>query len=53
MTIKQLNSEYAKVMLKAANAVGRKESVSLLRKAASIRKRIFDIEHEYPLIHNG
>ena len=40
MTTKQLNKEYASVMLKADRAVGRKEAVSLLHRADSIRKRI-------------
>ncbi len=40
MTEKQLKKEYAKVMLKADKAIGRKEVVSLLHKAASIRKKL-------------
>jgi len=38
MTRKQLNKEYASVMLKANRAVGRKEAVSLLHRADAIRK---------------
>jgi len=35
--MKKINKKYAEVMLQADNAVGRKEVVSLLKKAAMIR----------------
>ena len=54
MTKKQLNKEYTKVMMKAEEAIGRKAAVSLLRKADSIRKKLYEIDQlEFPLIHNG
>ena len=37
MTKEQLNKEYAKIMVKAEKANGRKEVVSLLHKADRIR----------------
>ena len=37
MIKEQLNNEYAKIMMKAQNANGRKEAVSLLHKADRIR----------------
>ena len=37
MTKEQLNKEYAKIMIEAEKANGRKESVSLLHKAGRIR----------------
>ena len=49
----QLNKEYAKVMLKAQEAQGRKEAMSLFKKARLIRKELCLEEAEYPLIHNG
>ncbi len=51
MSTKQLNKEYANVMLKAARAVGRKEAVSLLHKADSIRKRMAERNLEPTEIH--
>ncbi len=42
MTKKQLNKEYESVMLKADRAFGRKEVVSLLHRAESLRKRMND-----------
>ena len=45
MTKRQLNKEYADVMLKADKAVGRKEAVSLLHRADSIRKKLHKVEH--------
>ena len=52
MTITQLNKEYAKVMLEAQDAQGRKEAMSLLKKARSIRKELNHDEAEHPLIHS-
>ncbi|WP_320664325.1 hypothetical protein [Prochlorococcus sp. MIT 1223] len=40
MNQSKLNKEYAKVMHKANNAVGRKEAVSLLHRADRIRTEI-------------
>ena len=40
MTRTQLNIEYEKVMLEADKAVGRKEAMSLFKKARSIKKKI-------------
>ena len=40
MSKKQLNTEYAKLMTKAEKAYGRKETISLLRKADRIRTAI-------------
>ena len=45
MTKRQLNKEYADVMLEADKAVGRKEAVSLLHRADSIRKKLHKAEH--------
>ena len=45
MTRRQLNKEYADVMLKAGKAIGRKEAVSLLHRADSIRKKLHKVEH--------
>ena len=44
MTKKQLNKEYDSLMVKAERAVGRKEAVSLLHRADSIRKRMNEKE---------
>ena len=40
MITDQLNNEYAKIMIKAENANGRKEAVSLLHKADRLRTAI-------------
>ncbi len=48
MKTKQLNKEYDTVMYQADKAIGRKEAISLFRKAESIRKKIYAKE-EYPL----
>ena len=45
MTKKQLNKEYVDIMLKADKAVGRKEAVSLLHRADSIRKKLRKVEN--------
>ncbi len=37
--MKKINKKYAEIMLKADNAVGRKEVVSLLKKAATIMSK--------------
>ncbi len=47
----QLNKEYSKVMLKAAKATGRKETMNLYKKARLIRKELHLDEPEYPAIH--
>ena len=44
MAQRQLNKEYVDIMLKADKAVGRKEVVSLLHKADSIRKKLHDLD---------
>tara|TARA_Y100001968_G_scaffold333938_1_gene401433 strand:+ start:12627 stop:12794 length:168 start_codon:yes stop_codon:yes gene_type:complete len=45
MTQRQLNKEYREIMLKADQAVGRKEAVGLLHKADSIRKKLRIVDH--------
>ena len=40
MTKGQLNIEYVKIMTKADRAIGRKEALSLLRRADRIRNQI-------------
>ena len=52
MTTKQLNKEYAKTMLEAAEALGRRETMELYKKARSIKKRLYENEHDYYLTHN-
>jgi len=52
MTEKQLNKEYAKVMRKAQDAVGRKEGVGLLHKADSIRKKMQGSEKKYVMSYS-
>ena len=37
--MKKINKKYTEIMLQANNAVGRKEVVSLLKKAASIMSK--------------
>ena len=37
--MKKINKKYAEIMLQADNAVGRKEVVSLLKKAATIMSK--------------
>ena len=37
--MKKVNKKYAEIMLQADNAVGRKEVVSLLKKAAMIKTK--------------
>ncbi len=44
MTHRQLNKEYVDIMRKADKAIGRKEAVSLLHKADSIRKKLHAID---------
>ncbi len=53
MTQAQLNEEYEEIMLEAQEAIGRKDAVSLLRKADKIRKKLYQVQPEYPLLHNG
>ena len=40
--MKKINKKYAEVMLQADNAVGRKEVVSLLKKAAMIMSKSYE-----------
>tara|TARA_Y100001968_G_C19435028_1_gene759142 strand:+ start:2432 stop:2599 length:168 start_codon:yes stop_codon:yes gene_type:complete len=42
MRKKQLNNEYDLLMLKADQAIGRKEVVRLLHRAASLRQKLSD-----------
>ena len=42
MIKEQLNDEYAKIMIKAEKASGRKEAVSLLHKADRIRTELIN-----------
>jgi len=51
MIKKKVNSEYEKVMLEAEKAVGRKEAISLFKKARSIKKRVYQEQLENPLFH--
>tara|TARA_Y100001968_G_scaffold311820_1_gene334315 strand:- start:1034 stop:1189 length:156 start_codon:yes stop_codon:yes gene_type:complete len=44
MIKKKLNKEYADTMLKASKAIGRKEAISLLHRADSIRKKLSKID---------
>ena len=53
MTKKQLTKEYERTMLEAEAAVGRKDAVHLLHKADRIRKKLYQVQPEYPLLHNG
>ena len=53
MPTKQLNNEYSKTMQEAAKAYGRRETMELYKKARSIRKTIYEVEPESPLLHNG
>ena len=41
MTKTQLRNEYELIMLQAEKAVGRKEAMSLFKKARSIKKKIY------------
>ncbi len=47
----QLNKEYSKVMLKAAKAAGRKETMNLYKKARLIRKELHLDEPDYPVMN--
>ena len=53
MTKTELKKEYADVMLQADHASGRRETMDLYKEARSIKKKLSEDEHEYPLIHNG
>ena len=53
MTKTQLNKEYSKTMQEAAKASGRRETMELYKKARSIKKKLYENESDYPLIHNG
>ena len=52
MSKKKLNNEYEKLMLEAEKAVGRKEAISLFKKARSIKKKIHQDLLENPLVHH-
>ena len=49
----QLHEEYSKTMKEAQHASGRRETMDLFKKANSIKKRLYSVDHPYPLIHNG
>ncbi|AAP99668.1 putative protein family PM-22 [Prochlorococcus marinus str. LG] len=53
MTKTQLHEEYSKTMKEAQHASGRRETMDLFKKANSIKKRLYNVDHPYPLIHNG
>ncbi|KGG21315.1 putative protein family PM-22 [Prochlorococcus sp. SS52] len=40
-------------MKEAQHASGRRETMDLFKKANSIKKRLYNVDHPYPLIHNG
>ncbi len=52
MTKTQLNKEYAKALLEAQEAEGRRETLNLLKKARSIRKELQLDEYECLLKRN-
>ncbi|WP_269622612.1 hypothetical protein [Prochlorococcus marinus] len=41
MTKTQLNTEYSKAMKEAAQALGRRETIELYKKANAIKKRLY------------
>ena len=51
MSTKQLNNEYAKTMHEAAEALGRRETMELYKKARSIKKKLYAEELDHPLTH--
>ena len=53
MTKTQLHEEYSKTMQEAEDASGRRETMDLFKKANSIKKRLYNVDAPYPLIHNG
>ena len=53
MTKTQLHEEYSKTMKEAQHASGRRETIDLFKKANSIKKRFYNLDHACPLIHNG
>ena len=53
MTTNQLNKEYSKTMQEAAEALGRRETMELYKKARSIRKKLYLQDLEYPQFQNG
>ena len=53
MTKTELKREYAKKMLQADQASGRRETMDLYKEARSIKKKLSGDENDYPLIHNG
>ena len=48
----QLHEEYSKTMQEAEDASGRRETMDLFKKANSIKQRLYNVDHPYPLIHN-
>ena len=53
MTTKQLNKEYAKAMHEAAEALGRRETIELYKKARSIKKKLYEDDSDEPAIRNN
>ena len=53
MTKTQLHEEYSKTMTEAQHASGRRETMDLFKKANSIKKRLYNVDHLGSLIHNG
>ena len=51
MTKTQLHEEYSKTMKEAQDASGRREMMDLFKKANSIKKRLYNVDSPYPLIH--
>ena len=51
MTKTQLHEEYSKTMKEAQDASGRREMMDLFKKANYIKKRLYNVENPYPLIH--
>ncbi|AAP99730.1 MULTISPECIES: hypothetical protein [Prochlorococcus] len=51
MTTRQLNKEYANTMLAAAEALGRRETMELYKKARSIKKKLHGEDADRPLIN--
>ncbi|KGG14485.1 MULTISPECIES: hypothetical protein [unclassified Prochlorococcus] len=47
MTTKQLNKEYVQTMNEAAEALGRRETMELYKKARSIKKKLYGDEPDY------
>ena len=47
MTKNQLHEEYSKTMQEAEKASGRRETMDLFKKANSIKKRLYNVDHPY------